>query len=178
MICRFNIVSGIYSSEGVLDDCLGNIHASAFANSDMTEAKFRQTEERIQDTINSLRKQVRKIIDERLNSMISGVVYKIDEDDADMFAYNYFVEIHLDDSKAEWVCPDYECEIDQLEYSIAEDLCRIIQDTEDVFNVSNVKLIKGILEEALEDVGLSPEKYLSDIWLQHGDVSKYIGNVY
>lgn len=178
MICRFSVVSGIYSSEGILDNCLGNISKTAFDNPDMAETKLRQTEERIQNTINSLRKQVRKIIDERLNNMISGVVYKIDEDDADMFAYNYFVEIYLDDSEAEWACPDYECEIDQLEYSIAEDLCRIIQEAENMFNASNVKSIKGILEEALEDVGLSPEKYLSDIWLQYGDISKYIGNVY
>lgn len=177
-ICRFTIVSGIYSSEGLLEEYLGGIHRSEFADPDIAEAKLRQTEERIQDTINSLKKKVRKIIDERLNNMISGVVYKIDEDDADMFAYNYFVEIYLDDSKAEWACPDYECEIDQLEYSIAKDLCDLIQEAEDMFNVSNVKSVENILKEALEEVGLSPERYLKDLWLQHGDVSKYFGDCY
>lgn len=178
MICRFYIVSGIYSSEGILDDFLAGVNISSLTNSDIVESRIRKAEERIQDTINSLKKQVRRIIDERLNSMISGVVYKIDEDDADMFAYDYFVEIHLDDSKAERACPDYECEIDELEYYIAKDLCDIIQEAEDMFNVSNVKEVKGILEEALEDIGLSPEKYLSDLWLQYGDVSKYLGNAY
>lgn len=178
MICKFNLTSGIYSSEGLLEEYLGGIIKSELVNPDIAEAKIRKAEERIQDTINSLRKRVRKIIDERLNNMISGVVYKIDEDDADMFAYNYFVEIYLDDSKAEWACPDYECEIDQLEYSIAKDLCELIQEAEDMFNVSNVKSVKRILEEALEDAGISPEKYLEDIWLQHGDVSKYFGDCY
>lgn len=178
MIYRFSIISGIYSSEGILDDCLAGVNISSLTNSDIVELRIRKAEERIQDIIDSLKKKVRRIIDERLNNMISGVVYKIDEDDSDMFAYDYFIEIHLDESKAEWACPDYECEIDELEYCIAKDLCDIIQEAEDMFNVSNVKEVKGILEEALDDVGLSPERYLDDLWLQYGEVSKYIENVY